>query len=130
FTFAYLFGALIMAEDLGCFREAIRFLEKGILNNPRDWWLPFEMGFLYYVNERDYDMAERYFRLASRLPEADEITRRFAAFAAAKAKHLETSIAMWEDLARTSDNSYIRELAGRYIEKLKTQLEEKSVEKK
>ncbi len=38
---------------------------------------------------------------------------------AGKAGYVETSIAMWEDLARTSDNKYIRELAERYIEKLK-----------
>lgn len=123
FSFAYLFGALIIAEDLGYFKEGIKFLEKGINNNPDDWWLVFEMGFLYYVNARDYNASERYFRLASTIPGADEITRRFAAFVAAKAGHTETSISMWEDLARTSENPYVRELAERYIEELRIKLE-------
>jgi tetratricopeptide (TPR) repeat protein len=123
FTFAYLFGALIIAEDLGYFSEGIRFLEKGIQHNPDDWWLVFEMGFLYYVDARDYAAAVRYFRRASRMPGTGEIAGRFAAFVAAKAGHTETSIAMWKELARTSENQHIRDLAERYIEKLEAGLE-------
>jgi len=119
FTFAYVFGALIIAEDLGKFEHGIAFLEKGIRNNPNDWWLPFELGFLDYVYARDYDKAVANFERAAKLPGAGLQAERFAAFAAAKAGHIETSIAMWEELARASDNRYIRELAGRYIEKLR-----------
>jgi tetratricopeptide (TPR) repeat protein len=120
FTFAYVFGALIIAEDLGRFDQGISFLEKGIRNNPAEWWLPFELGFLYYVYARDYDKAVSYFERAAALPGAGPQAARFAAFAAGKAGHFETSIAMWEELARSSDNPYIRDLAERYIEKLKT----------
>lgn len=123
FTFAYLFGALIIAEDLGYFRDGVRFLEKGIRHNPDDWWLVFEMGFLYYVDARDYAAAMRCFQRAARLPGADEIARRFAAFVASKAGHTETSIAMWKELAQTSENPHIRDLAERYIEKLEAGLE-------
>jgi len=119
FTYAYVFGALIMAQDLDQFKQGIGFLEKGVRNNPHDWWLPFELGFLNYVHARDYSQALFYFEKAARLPGAGPQAARFAAFVAAKAGYVETSIAMWEELARTSDNKYIRELAGRYIEKLR-----------
>lgn len=119
FVFAYVFGALIMAEDLGCFEEGIELLKKGMWNNPTEWWFPYEIGFLYYVDARDFGTAVRYFRLASRLPGAEEIAGRFAAFVAAKAGYIETSIAMWEELARKSEHEYIRDLARRYIEKLR-----------
>jgi len=46
FSFAYLFGALIISEDLGAFNEGIEVLKRGMYNNPDDWWLPFEIGFL------------------------------------------------------------------------------------
>jgi tetratricopeptide (TPR) repeat protein len=121
FVFAYLFGGLVIAEDLGYFEEGIAFIRKGIENNPTDWWLVFELGFLHYVYARDFEAAARYFQLASRLPGAGEITKRFAAFVAARAGHTRTSIAMWEDLARTSENPKIKELAKRYIEKLETE---------
>jgi len=123
FTFAYLFGGLVIAEDLGYFEEGVAFIEKGIENNPTDWWLVFELGFLHYVYARDYEAAAHCFQLASRLPDADEITKRFAAFVAARAGHTRTSIAMWEELSRTSDNTYIRDMAKNYIEKLKRDLD-------
>jgi tetratricopeptide (TPR) repeat protein len=119
FTFAFIFGALIIAEDVGNFDRGITFLEKGIRNNPDNWSLPFELGFLYYVYARDYARALFYFRTASELPGAGPQAARFAAFVAARAGYIETSIALWEELARTSDNEYIRELAQRYIEKLR-----------
>jgi tetratricopeptide (TPR) repeat protein len=119
FVFAYVFGALIIAQDLGHLDEGVAFLEKGMRNNPSDWWLPFELGFLYFVGGRDCARAMSYFEKASRLPGAQPIAARFAAFAAAKAGYRETSIAMWEELARESDNRYIRELAERYIAELK-----------
>lgn len=123
FTFAYIFGALIIAEDLGDFRKGIKFLEKGIRNNPDDWWLVFEMGFLHYVDARDYAAASRYFHQAAEMPGADDIAARFAAFVAAKAGYTETSIAMWEEIARTTDNPHIKALAERYIERLKAEPE-------
>ena len=119
FTYAYVFGALVMAQDLDQFKQGIGFLEKGVRNNPEDWWLPFELGFLHYVYARDYAQALFYFEKAARLPGAGPQAARFAAFVAAKAGYVETSIAMWEELARTSDNKYIRELAERYIAKLR-----------
>jgi len=119
FVYAYVFGALIIAQDLGQFEQGIGFLEKGVRNNPEDWWLPFELGFLHYVYARDYARALFYFEKAARLPGAGPQAARFAAFVAAKAGYVETSIAMWEELARTSDNKYIRELAERYIAKLR-----------
>ncbi len=119
FVYAYVFGALIMAQDLNQFKQGIGFLEKGVRNNPDDWWLPFELGFLNYVYARDYPQALFYFEKAARLPDAGPQAARFAAFVAAKAGYVETSIAMWEELARTSDNKYIRELAERYIAKLR-----------
>jgi tetratricopeptide (TPR) repeat protein len=119
FVYAYVFGALIISQDLGEFKQGIGFLEKGVRNNPHDWWLPFQLGFLHYVYARDYPQALVYFEKAARLPGASPQAARFAAFVAGKAGYVETSIAMWEELARTSDNRYVRELAERYIAKLK-----------
>ena len=123
FVFAYLFGAMIIVEDLGSFDEGIRFLEKGIAANPDNWWLVFENGFLHYAAARDYREAARLFGEAARMPGADELAKRFAAFVAAKAGDREAAIAMWDDLARTSEDPYIRdELARRYLDRLEKEI--------
>lgn len=119
FSFPYIFGSVVMSQDMNNFERGVGILKKGMQQNPDDWEYPFEIGFLYYVGARDSDHASRYFELASRLPGSGDIPRRFAAFVHSKAGHEETSIRMWEEIAQNSDQPYMRELAKRYIEKLR-----------
>jgi tetratricopeptide (TPR) repeat protein len=121
FEFPYVFGAVVLSQDMRSLDAAIALLKKGIANNPTSWRLPFEVGFLYYIDAHDPEMAARYFDLASRLPGGDDRARRFAAFVYSRAGHTETSIRMWEEIMETTDEPYMREMARRYIEKLKAQ---------
>jgi len=121
FVFPYRFGALVLSQDMEAFDRGIRILRKGMHHNPTKWELPFEIGFLYFVDAGDPDMAARYFELASRMPDAPDLARRFAAFVYSRAGHDEMSIRMWEELKNTSDEPYMRELADRYLDKLKRQ---------
>jgi hypothetical protein len=119
FIFPYVFGAVVMSQDMGSFESGIRMLRKGMHHNPNSWELPFEIGFLNFVDAGDHDMAARYFDLASRLPGAPEHTLRFAAFVYSKAGHDELSIRMWEELKESTEEPYMRELAERYLKKLR-----------
>ncbi|MDD3642496.1 MAG: hypothetical protein PHQ19_03425 [Candidatus Krumholzibacteria bacterium] len=122
FTGAYRLSAIVITEDIGNFPEAKRLMEKGLLNNPDDYWLTFEMGFLHYLGGRDYAEAEKYFRVAASLPNNDgSRAARFAADAASKGGNIEASIVLWRELAESSDNQYLRELAERYIRRLEEQ---------
>ncbi|HET6347874.1 MAG TPA: hypothetical protein VFH88_02210 [Candidatus Krumholzibacteria bacterium] len=121
FVFPYVFGAVVMAQDLGDLDRGIHLLKRGMRNNPESWDLPFEIGFLYYTVARDDSSAAKYFDLASRLPGGRDSAARFAAFVYAKAGHLETSIRMWEEVERTADQPYMRELAHHYLDKLRRQ---------
>jgi hypothetical protein len=126
FVFAYIFGALVVSSDIGSTEDGVKILKKGMMHNPASWKLPFEIGFLYYVSAAQPDLAARYFDLASRIPGSPELADRFAAFVYSKAGHTQTSIRMWRELAENSDEPYMKELAERYIEKLKQQLQEKT----
>ena len=119
FIFPYTFGALVLSQDMSSFDRGIQILKRGMHRNPTSWELPFEIGFLSYVDARDPDMAARYFDLASRLPGAPERAKRFAAFVYSTSGHQETSIKMWEEILATTEEPYMRELAERYLEKLK-----------
>jgi hypothetical protein len=121
FVFPYVFGAVIMSQDMESFDDGIRLLKKGMQQNPTDWALPFEIGFLYFIDAGNHDMAARYFELASRMPGAPDLTRRFAAFVYSQAGHNSLSIRMWEELKETTEEPYMRELADRYLEKLRRQ---------
>jgi hypothetical protein len=119
FTFPYVFGAIVMSQDLGDFDRGVEVLKKGMRANPESWEFPFEIAFLYYITHGDVDSAARYFALASRQPGGGDRARRFAAFVYSKGGHAETSIRMWQELAETSEQPYMRDLARRYIEQLK-----------
>jgi len=119
FQFPYIFGAVVMSQDMGDLERGVEILKKGMRANPGDWNYPFEIGFLYYVIGQDANRAARYFELASRLPGSGEIPARFAAFVYSKAGHGETSIRMWEEIARESNQPAMRDLAKRYIEKIR-----------
>ncbi|MCI0452117.1 MAG: hypothetical protein L0Z51_06950 [Candidatus Latescibacteria bacterium] len=119
FAYSYIFGSVVLAQDMGDLGRGVDLLKKGMRADPTNWQYPFEAGFLCYVVARDSDRAARYFELAARFPEGGDLARRFAAFVHSKAGHEENSIRMWEELARESDQPYMREMAKRYIEKLR-----------
>ncbi len=119
FIFAYLFGALVVAEDVGDLRSGIEILKAGMVKNPRAWQLPFEIGFISYLNKVDFALAGRYLNLASRMPEAPERARRFAAFAYAQADQGVPAIRLWEEYMEHTANPLLKEMAQRYIDKLK-----------
>jgi hypothetical protein len=118
FLFPYIFGAIVLSQDMGDLDRGVEVLKKGMRHNPTAWAFPFEIGFLYYVDARDSERAAHYFELASRIPGGGDRARRFAAFVHSKAGHRETSIRMWEELARDTDQPYMRDMAKRYIQKL------------
>jgi hypothetical protein len=128
FLFPYIFGAIVLSQDMGDLERGVEVLKKGMRRNPTAWEIPFEIGFLYYVDARDSERAARYFELAARLPGGSDRARRFAAFVHSKAGHRETSIRMWEEIARQSEQPYMREMAERYIEKLRGHAQDKRTE--
>lgn len=119
FVFAYIFAAWVVSEDLGDFKEGTQILKRGMANNPTSWELPFEIGFLNFTHQVDYEIAARYIELASRMPNAPEQARRLAAFVYTRAGEAGASVRLWEAYKEYTDNPYLKAMAERYIEKLK-----------
>jgi hypothetical protein len=122
FAFPYIFGAVVMAQDLGDLDRGIHLLKRGMGENPTMYEIPFEIGFLYYTVAKNDSAAAHYFDLSSRLPGGKDRAGRFAAFVYSKAGHLETSIRMWQEIAEDPDEQpYLRDLAKHYLRKLEQQ---------
>lgn len=121
FIFPYTFAGVVLSQEMSAPDEAVAVLKKGMAHNPTNWELPFEIGFLSYVDRRQHETAARYFELASRLPGGGDRARRFAAFVYSRAGHEENSLRMWEQLYEESEEPYMRELAKGYIERLRGQ---------
>ncbi len=121
FEGAYLFGALVLAEE-GRIEEAAGLLARGVEAREDSWRLPFELGFLHYVFRRDWEAAGRMFVLASQRPGAPEYVRRFAAAAYEYAGNPFVALGLWRAMERTTANEEIRRLAREHIERLEEQI--------
>jgi tetratricopeptide (TPR) repeat protein len=122
FEDAYRFAAQILAEDMGRSDDAIDLLQRGMVQNPQSWWLPFEAGFIEYTVGFDDAAAFDWFQRAATIPEAPDFPRRFAAFVASRAGHLEVSYELWKYIARTTDNDDLRDRAIKYVTELEDTL--------
>lgn len=113
---AYHFASLVLSLEHGDHHAAIDMLKRGILADPDDWRLPFNVGFIHYVFLREYQVASRWFEAASHLPGASDFCRRFAAFSRQRGGDLEGSLILWEHLRHTTESPDMRDLAERMIE--------------
>jgi tetratricopeptide (TPR) repeat protein len=122
FSEAYHFASLVLAMEFGDHQGAIDLLKRGILANPDDWRLHFNVGFIHYVFLHEYTAAALWFEAAAALPGATDFSRRFAAFSRRRAGDLEGSLILWEHLGRTTESADMRELADRMVEQCREAL--------
>jgi len=126
FIEAYYFGSLVASMDQDQIPRAIDLLKRGILANPDNWLLPFQIGFNHYILSQDYERAAAWFAIAARCPEATDFARRFAAFSRQRAGNLEGSIALWRNLYETTSNPAMRDLALKMIGQCEEQLQQQA----
>jgi len=117
FVEAYHFASLVHCIDHGDFDRALNVLQRGILANPSNWRLHFDMGFVNYVFKRDFAVASQWFATAAEMDGSTDFCRRFAAFASRRAGDLEGSLLLWDNLYQTTDSADMRALAEKMIER-------------
>jgi tetratricopeptide (TPR) repeat protein len=118
FEEAYYFASLVLWSSFGDTQRSIDMLKRGILANPDKAKLPFQIGFIYYVMERDFLRAGYWFEVAGRCSDATDKESRFAAFARFKAGDDLVSLELWKTLYQSTDSPHMKELAVKMIEKL------------
>lgn len=119
FIGAYHFGAITLAWDARQPADAVRFLVEGMKSNPMEWQLPFDAGFISYMQLRDYEAASSFFNIASKLPNAWLVAARWAAVSMAKAGRSDVARQMWLDIYHSTGNRALRALALRQLRHLK-----------
>jgi tetratricopeptide (TPR) repeat protein len=104
---AYRFGAVFL-PDIDA-DAAIRFVERGIRNNPGEWRLYQDLGFAQWRRGRFREAAEAYAR-GSVLPGAPAWMRTMPALMLAKGGERETARAMFLLLYEESDDPFIKQV--------------------
>lgn len=115
FKQCYVFGSTVIAYDQRAPELGFALLDKGMLNMPDSWEIPFIKGFLYYIYMKDYERAKTWFLFASTKPDAPYYCRQFAAAAMMKKGDYMTSLEMWSHIYSTAQNRYVMERARNNI---------------
>jgi hypothetical protein len=118
FMGAYRFGAFVLTQDVGQPVAGIRLIKKGMLHNPGRWQLPFDLGFLYFIEMDDHARAAHFFRFASWQDEAPDLVKRFSAFAYRKAGKTAIAKALWKEIQLSSANNVMKETADHALKNI------------
>jgi tetratricopeptide (TPR) repeat protein len=120
---AYQFGASFLAPPppggAGQPERAIQLMEFGIQNNPDNWKLYYDLGFVYYMNLKDYRKAADAFERGSKVPNAHPFLRLLAAQMAEHAGEFDTARMMWTATYQNSQDKLIRQNAVEHLRALR-----------
>ena len=109
---AYQFGANFLSpkppNGAGMPHAAEQLIEYGIRNNPDDWKLYYELGFVYYMDMKDYGRAADAFLRGSQVPNAHPFMKVIAAQMAQHAGDLQMARALWMTTYQTTQDKQIR----------------------
>ena len=129
---AYEFGANFLAPKppagAGLPGSALALMQYGIEQNPNQWRLYYNLGFLYYTELKDYAKAADAFAQGAKLPVTNPFMPILAARMAQHAGEFDTARMLWTTTYETSKDPRIRQNAVEHLRALQvdeevTQLE-------
>jgi tetratricopeptide (TPR) repeat protein len=119
---AYEFGSTFLApkppHGAGQPERAIELMEYGIQNNPDNWRLYHDLGFVYYMELRDYKKASETFERGSHVPNAHPFLKILAAQMAQHAGEYQTASMLWSAAYQTTQDEQIKENALEHLRAL------------
>lgn len=122
---AYRFGGTFLAQarpsGAGQPDKAIEILQKGIARNPKDWRLYYDLGFVYYMEQKDYKAASHIFQQAAEQPGAPEL-RSLAAMMATRGGDLQLAEKLWEITYSSTDDKHVKENARKHMLAVQTDI--------
>jgi tetratricopeptide (TPR) repeat protein len=119
---AYEFGSNFLApappDGAGLPEQAIALDEFGIRNNPANWRLYYDLGFIYYMDLKDYKKAADAFSQGSKVPNAHPFLKVLAAQMAEHSGELQTARMLWSATYQTTSDTSVRANAAAHLRAL------------
>ena len=124
-TVAYEFGANFLApkppNGAGMPERAIQLSEFGIRNNPDEWRLYYDLGFIYYMELKDYKNAADAFARGAQVPNAHPFLRIMAAQMAQHGGELRMAQMMWSTTYQSTQDRDVRANAATHLRALQVE---------
>ena len=124
---AYRFGSTFLSEaaprGVGRPDLAIELINRGIKENPREWRLYEDLGFIYYFNLKDFTKASAAFLEGSKKPGAYIWMKALAAKVLEQGETRETSAFLWNDIYTSATNPEVKQNALTHLQLLRADLD-------
>jgi tetratricopeptide (TPR) repeat protein len=118
-TVAYEFGATFLAPQpphgAGMPQQAVQLAEYGIRNNPNDWKIYYDLGFICYMELKDYAKAADAFARGAKVPNAHPFLRVMAAQMAQHAGEIQMARMLWVTAYQSTQDRDIRANAAAHL---------------
>jgi tetratricopeptide (TPR) repeat protein len=122
-TVVYHFGASFLAPKppggAGEPVRAIQLVEYGIENNPDNWKLYYDLGFVYYTELKNYPKASEAFARGATIPGAHPSLRILAARMAEHGGDIETARILWTETLESNNDEQIKANAAEHLRGLR-----------
>jgi hypothetical protein len=109
---AYHFGSVFLAqkppEGAGDPQAAARLVEKGIRENPQQWRLYYDLGYIDWLELKDPAKAADAFGRGAEIPGSRPWMRVMAAALKAHAGETETAVYMWTNILKSTEDANLR----------------------
>ena len=129
---AYQFGASFLApappNGAGEPGRAVELMQYGIRHNPDNWHLYYDLGFVYYTEQRDFKKAGEVFEQGSKAPNAHPFLKILAAQMAEHAEDYATARMLWTATYESSTETNIRQNALEHLRSIKVDEEVTSLQ--
>jgi hypothetical protein len=116
---AYEFGSSFLTAQppygAGMPQQAVELMEHGIRNNPNEWHLYFNLGFIYYTELKNPAKAAEAFLRGSQLPNAHPWLKIMAAQTSSAAGDHATAQMMWKATYDTSTDKRVKANAAAHL---------------
>lgn len=120
---AYEYGGFFLAppppNGAGQPQRAIQLIEYGIRNNPDEWRLYYNLGFVYYMDLKDYAHASDAFERGSLVPNAHPFLKVLAAQMAQHGGEYQTARMLWTATYKTARDKSIQQNAAEHLRDLR-----------
>jgi hypothetical protein len=120
---AYRFGATFLSEapPRGAGRPdlAVQLIERGIRANPDYWRFYEDLGFVYYIDMKDYHKASQAFLEGSKNPSAQIWMKIMAAKIASEGDSFNTSTFLWNEIYNSTPDPNVKRNAMDHLQFLR-----------
>jgi len=120
---AYEFGSVFLTqkppEGAGDPDRAIQLVERGIRDNPDQWRLYYDLGFINYIDKHDPKAAAEAFERGAKVPNAHPFLKVLAAAMAQQGGERQKAKLLWEMTYQTTEDKDIKDNALKHLAALK-----------